>query len=75
MEKIKTIGEAYLAAAGLIHHAENPTLDCVRCGLGMIRAAERQPSSWQLRIGVQAGPVVASIFGRQKYPYDIWGAP
>lgn len=41
----------------------------------MIRAAERLPSSWQLRIGVQAGPVVASIFGRQKYQYDIWGAP
>jgi len=39
----------------------------------MIRVAKRLPSTWQLRIGIHAGPVVAGIVGRQKYQYDIWG--
>ncbi len=73
MEKIKTIGDAYLAAAGLIHQTNNPTLDAVRCGLAMIRAAERLPAAWQLRVGIHTGPVVAGVDHRQKYQYDIWG--
>lgn len=73
MEKIKTIGDAYLAAAGLIQKSDNPTLDAVRCGLAMIRVAENLPAAWQLRIGVHTGPVVAGIVGRQNYQYDVWG--
>ena len=73
LEKIKTIGDAYLAAAGLLQVTSTPALDCVRCGLAMIKAAEKLPSSWQIRVGVHCGPVVAGIVGRQKYQYDIWG--
>jgi class 3 adenylate cyclase len=73
MEKIKTIGDAFLAAAGLHDQTGNKALDCVRCGLAMIGAAGRLPSGWSLRVGVHAGPVVAGIVGRQKYQYDIWG--
>ena len=61
MEKIKTIGDAYLAAAGLVHQTDNPTLDCIRCGLAMTRASPRLPAGWQLRIGVHTGPVVAGV--------------
>ncbi len=73
MEKIKTIGDAYLCAAGLLSKSPNPTLDCVQCGLDMIRAAEALPIGWQLRVGIHTGPVVAGVVGKQKYQYDIWG--
>ena len=73
MEKIKTIGDAFLSAAGLMRSSPESTLDCVRCGLAMIRAARNLPCEWQLRVGVHCGPVVAGIVGRQKYQYDIWG--
>lgn len=73
MEKIKTIGDAFLSAAGLMRSSSDSALDCVRCGLAMIRAARSLPCEWELRIGVHCGPVVAGIVGRQKYQYDIWG--
>ncbi|MFT4547946.1 MAG: adenylate cyclase [Verrucomicrobiales bacterium] len=73
MEKLKTIGDAYLAAAGLVHQTANPTLDAVRCGPAMISVAERLPTTWQLRVGIHTGPLIAGIVGRQKYQYDIWG--
>ena len=73
MEKIKTIGDAFLSAGGLMRSSPESTLDSVRCGLAMIRAAGNLPCEWQLRVGVHCGPVVAGIVGRQKYQYDIWG--
>ena len=73
MEKIKTIGDAFLAAAGLMRSGPESALDCVRCGLAMIQAARNLPCEWELRVGVHCGPVVAGIVGRQKYQYDIWG--
>lgn len=73
MEKIKTIGDAFLSAAGLMRSSPESTLDCIRCGLAMIRVARNLPCEWELRIGVHCGPVVAGIVGRQKYQYDIWG--
>jgi class 3 adenylate cyclase len=73
MEKIKTIGDAFLSAAGLLRSSHETAFDCVRCGLAMIKAASSLPCDWQLRVGVHCGPVVAGIVGRQKYQYDIWG--
>ena len=77
LEKIKTIGDAYLAAAGLpeamVGHAEK----CVLAALDMQKwIANRNASAsikWDLRIGVHSGPVVAGVVGRKKYAYDIWG--
>lgn len=73
MEKIKTIGDAYLSVAGLLRVTENPVLDSLRCGLGMIAATRTLPAGWQIRVGVHCGPVVAGVVGRQKYQYDVWG--
>ncbi len=73
MEKIKTIGDAFLSAAGLMRSTPDSALDSVRCGLAMIQVAKSLPCEWNLRIGVHCGPVVAGIVGRQKYQYDIWG--
>ena len=73
LEKIKTIGDAFMAAEGLLTPAANPALSCVRCGLRMIAAAQAMPPHWQVRVGVHVGPVIAGVVGRRKYQYDVWG--
>lgn len=73
LEKIKTIGDSFMAAAGLLDPLENPALHGVRCGLAMIAAAAVVPPHWHVRVGVHVGPVIAGVVGRRKYQYDIWG--
>jgi class 3 adenylate cyclase len=73
LEKIKTIGDSFMATAGLLAPATNPVLDCIRCGLAMIAQAKELPPYWKVRVGVHAGPVMAGVVGRRKYQYDIWG--
>ena len=78
VEKIKTIGDAYMAATGL----PEPRLDhadaIVQFGLGMLNALQRLNSTGenrplQIRIGVHTGPVVAGVIGHHKFSYDVWG--
>ena len=73
LEKIKTIGDSFMATAGLLTPAGNPALNCVQCGLAMIAAAAKLPPHWQVRVGVHLGPVIAGVVGRRKYQYDVWG--
>jgi len=77
LEKIKTIGDAYMAAAGLPEPAGDHAARCVRAALDMVRfIAERNRDSsikWELRAGIHSGPVVAGVVGKRKYAYDIWG--
>ncbi|MGH8162835.1 MAG: adenylate/guanylate cyclase domain-containing protein, partial [Rhodanobacteraceae bacterium] len=73
LEKIKTIGDAFMATAGLRDPLENPAVNCVGCALEMISAAQAQSPHWQVRVGVHVGPVVAGVVGREKYQYDVWG--
>ena len=73
LEKIKTIGDAFMATAGLLIPLENPALNCVTCGLDMVAIAETLDPGWQVRVGVHAGPVIAGVVGHRKYQYDIWG--
>jgi class 3 adenylate cyclase/CheY-like chemotaxis protein len=73
LEKIKTIGDSFMATAGLLTPLENSALNCVRCGLAMIAKARELPPHWQIRVGVHVGPVIAGVVGRRKYQYDVWG--
>lgn len=73
LEKIKTVGDAFLATAGLLRALDDPVLAAVRCGLDMVAAAGRQEPYWQVRVGLHQGPVVAGIVGRRKFLYDLWG--
>jgi CheY-like chemotaxis protein len=72
VQKIKTVGDAFMAAAGL-RPADNPVLRCLRCGLDLIAACRAMPTGWDLRVGVHVGPVVAGVMGRRQYLYDLWG--
>ena len=73
LQKIKTIGDSFMAAAGLLNAVENPVLNCVTCGLDMIVAARDTPANWQVRVGVHVGPVVAGVVGHRQYLFDLWG--
>ena len=73
LEKIKTIGDSFMATAGLVRRLDNPGLNCVRCGLEMVVAARELPARWQVRVGVHVGPVIAGVVGHRKYQYDVWG--
>lgn len=73
LEKIKTIGDSFMAAAGLLIPLENPVANCVRCGLDMIGITAQIAAHWQVRVGVHVGPVIAGVVGRKKYLFDLWG--
>lgn len=73
MEKIKTIGDEYMATAGLLMPNSDPLVSCVKAGLEMITAARSMSPQWEVRVGVNIGPVVAGMVGKQKYQYDVWG--
>jgi class 3 adenylate cyclase len=74
VEKIKTIGDALMAAAGLLRRTdEHPVLHAVRCGRAMIAATRELPTGWDLRVGIHWGPVIAGVIGRQAYLFDLWG--
>ena len=73
VEKIKTIGDCFMVAAGLTMPLKSPVLNCVRCGLEMLKAGRDLASGWNLRIGIHTGPVIAGIVGHQRFSYDLWG--
>jgi class 3 adenylate cyclase len=77
LEKIKTIGDAYMVAAGVPEPMENHASAAVRLALEMQKViAGREPvggSRLELRIGIHSGPVVAGVIGKRKFSYDLWG--
>lgn len=73
LDKVKTIGDAFMAAGGMLTPLENPVLACVNCGLEMVAAAKVTEPYWNIRVGIHRGPVVAGIVGKNRFAYDIWG--
>lgn len=82
MEKIKTLGDGYMAAAGIpIQNSTNP-VEAVEAGMELIAFVnERREHNlktglppWELRIGIHTGEIIAGVIGSNKFSYDIWGA-
>ena len=73
MQKIKTIGDAFMAAANLLRPTADPVLACVRCGCGIADRGQELPPHWQMRVGIHFGPVMAGVVGSRRYLYDLWG--
>ncbi|MEM9589844.1 MAG: adenylate/guanylate cyclase domain-containing protein [Pseudomonadota bacterium] len=73
LEKIKTIGDGFMAVAGLLQEIEDPAGSAVHCGLEMASTLIDADLGWEVRVGVNAGPVVAGIVGQERYQFDIWG--
>ncbi|MBC6994024.1 adenylate/guanylate cyclase domain-containing protein [Neolewinella lacunae] len=72
LEKIKTIGDAYMCAGGLPRPTENHAPRMVRAALAMQQYLATNPN-FSARIGIHTGPVVAGVVGKDKFSYDIWG--
>jgi len=73
MEKIKTIGDAFMATANLLQPHGDPVMAAIRCCYDMADAAHRDPNGWRIRAGIHIGPVVAGVVGRTKFNFDLWG--
>ncbi len=81
LEKIKTIGDAYMCAGGIpIDNTTNP-VDIITAALQIqkfmsdlsVEKIAKGEDPWELRIGIHTGPIVAGIVGAKKFSYDIWG--
>ena len=73
LEKIKTIGDAFLATAGLLLPCAAPARTAIDCAFELVRAAAAAEPHWQVRVGLHQGPVVAGVVGHSKFLYDLWG--
>jgi guanylate cyclase len=77
VEKIKTIGDAYMVAAGLPSEREDHAEAIADMALEMRgeaeRCAEKSGLRLQVRIGIDSGPLIAGVIGRTKFTYDLWG--
>jgi len=77
IEKIKTIGDAYMAAAGVPFEREDHAQVAADMALGMfddlIDFNQARKTTLQMRIGLHSGPVTAGVIGKTKFSFDIWG--
>jgi adenylate cyclase len=77
LEKIKTVGDAYMAAAGVPDpspdHARKAALLALDMRDALATSAVGDGSGLELRIGINSGPVVAGVIGSKRFLYDLWG--
>jgi len=77
IEKIKTVGDAYVAVAGLPIARADHAAAAARFAFGLqdaiARYNEEHGMALRLRIGIDSGPVVAGVIGKHKFTYDLWG--
>ncbi len=77
LEKIKTIGDAYMAAAGLPTPREDHAEAVMEAAIEMLACLDRYQAHdgapLGLRVGINTGPVVAGVIGKHKFIYDLWG--
>ena len=76
-ERIRTVGDAYMAVSGLPDANPDHAQNIARVALRMLRYIQRRNAThsepWHCRIGINSGPVIGSLVGVQKYVYDIFG--
>ncbi len=77
IEKIKTVGDAYMAVCGLPEAVPDHAERMVRMAIRMVHITREHAMenrvTMKLRVGVNSGPVVAGVIGKSKYIYDLWG--
>jgi adenylate cyclase len=82
LEKIKTIGDSYMCAGGIPTPDDSHFVNIVKASLEIQRyIADRNQKRleinmppWDVRIGINTGPIVAGVVGKKKYAYDVWGS-
>lgn len=74
IEKIKTIGDSFMATAGMLDQVENPVYACIQWAHEIISKLKSQSSDgWQVRVGIDEGDLICGVIGSREYLFDIWG--
>ncbi|PID62653.1 MAG: hypothetical protein CR986_00835 [Ignavibacteriae bacterium] len=77
LEKLKTIGDSYMAVCGIPTEIKNHAINTVKTAFlfqSMIKERNKtSPIKWEMRLGIHSGSVVAGVVGTKKFTYDIWG--
>jgi adenylate cyclase len=76
VEKLKTIGDGYMAVGGLPETNNSHPLDVALAAMKILRYMKNKNNlniDWNIRIGIHTGPMVAGIIGETKFSYDVWG--
>ncbi|TGK02722.1 adenylate/guanylate cyclase domain-containing protein [Leptospira langatensis] len=79
LEKLKTIGDAYMCVAGVPSYRSSHAIDSLLAALEMLERLDelselkKKGPNWKARIGVHSGPLVAGVIGARKFSYDVWG--
>ncbi|MBV6639478.1 MAG: adenylate/guanylate cyclase domain-containing protein [Cyclobacteriaceae bacterium] len=77
VEKIETIGDAYMAACGLEDEITNHAANCITAAKKMLSYLEERNKNheikWRMRVGIHSGTVVAGVVGKKKFAYDLFG--
>lgn len=77
VEKVKTIGDAYMAVAGVTQPAADHAVRMARMSRAMLRVANEVGGAWNvvlaMRVGIASGPVMAGVIGAARLSYDVWG--
>ncbi len=77
VEKIETIGDAYMAACGLEEEITNHAVNCITAAQKMLSYLEERNKSheilWRMRVGIHSGTIVAGVVGKKKFAYDLFG--
>lgn len=82
VEKIKTIGDAYMACAGIDTDSDNPTRDAIQSAIEIRdfmrdykkECIKKGKTALDIRIGLHSGPITSGVVGIKKYSFDIWGS-
>lgn len=77
VEKIETIGDAYMAACGLQEEVTNHAHNCIVAAQNMLKYLEQRNRTndikWHMRVGIHSGTIVAGVVGKKKFAYDLFG--
>lgn len=77
VEKIETIGDAYMAASGLEEKITNHAVKCITAAQKMLAFLEERNKNneiiWRMRVGIHSGTIVAGVVGKKKFAYDLFG--
>ena len=86
IEKIKTIGDAYMCVSGIPNKKDSHAVDCCLAALNLLNVLDEMKqdskvvdgerldlNNWSFRIGIHTGPCISGVIGYKKYTFDIWG--
>lgn len=74
LEKIKTIGDAFMATAGMLEKVDNPVYACIQWASRIIDLMKTKASiKWEVRVGIDVGDLICGVIGSREYLFDIWG--